>query len=279
MPPREWLAACNTGEATRIISSGGKLRCGRYEGSIPPYTHIPTYIRGLREKRRRLARECYDMQHSIMNGTSVGRREYDTKVAEIREVDEKIDELMAARHNAVYFEERDAIKERIDAAKAREAAHVTKRSAHDPRAAKEVARSFRDRLAATKDLEGLSGSPINEFIKSEFADIPLDPLAKTPIDPPAKKPARRKEKPQPLTKVQKEEIKENIKDLLKKVFRFKSKEECTSKQRSKEYYMNKEDILKEIEANENLKKLMPTNYKGLTKEKLCEYFFDRDSSD
>lgn len=262
-----WLSSCNTGDVTRVVVANSRIRCGKHEAAIPRYTHISSYIRGLKERRRRVTRECYDMYRAILSGTPPegGRSSYDNKLAELRAIEEKIEEMMAARHNPEYFHERDDIAARVSAASAKERAHVS-RNPHDPEVARVVVSSFRDRLSASRELAALSGSPINEFIKSEFADIPID----LPVDAPVgKKKPRAKAK---LTDVQKEEIKDNIKDLLKRVYKFKTKEECLSKKRSEPFYTSKEDILKEIDANENLKKLMPSNYKSLSKEKLCEFF-------
>jgi predicted transcriptional regulator len=68
-------------------------------------------------------------------------------------------------------------------------------------------------------------------------------------------------------------IKNNIKDLIKDKFRAKNIEECKSKQRSKEYFMKKDEILDIIDKNPELKNLLPANYKTLDKENLCRYIF------
>lgn len=73
-----------------------------------------------------------------------------------------------------------------------------------------------------------------------------------------------------LSNEEKVEIKENIKDMLKRIYRFKDKTECKSKQRSKPYFTTKEEIIKEIDANPEIKKIVPKNYKSLSKEALCD---------
>jgi hypothetical protein len=77
----------------------------------------------------------------------------------------------------------------------------------------------------------------------------------------------------PLTRKEEKLIQKNIQQLLKEKLAFTSISECTSKARSKPFFKSKDDIIKLIEADERLKKLMPSNYKSLSKEKLCDYIF------
>ena len=68
-------------------------------------------------------------------------------------------------------------------------------------------------------------------------------------------------------------IKSNIKELIKNVFKPKTKEECASQKRSQPYFMKKEDILTAIDENPDIKSVLPENYKTLNKENLCEHLF------
>lgn len=52
-------------------------------------------------------------------------------------------------------------------------------------------------------------------------------------------------------------------------FPFKSKSECESSKRSKLYYMSREDIMKQIDNNNELKTKLGNNYRKLSKEELC----------
>jgi len=73
-------------------------------------------------------------------------------------------------------------------------------------------------------------------------------------------------------------IRDNVKELMKSVFKPKTLEECASQKRSQPYYMKKEDILKEIDNNPDIKKLLPDNYKALNKEEICKYLFPKSSA-
>jgi hypothetical protein len=70
-------------------------------------------------------------------------------------------------------------------------------------------------------------------------------------------------------------IRDNVKELMKSVLKPKTFEECRSQKRSQPYYMKKEDILKEIDNNPDIKKLLPDNYKALNKDEICKYLFPK----
>lgn len=110
--------------------------------------------------------------------------------------------------------------------------------------------------------------PITYLVKS----IPKLTNAKDPKE--VKEVKEEKNKPKKLTDKNVKVIKKNIKDLVKDKFKAKTNEECKSKQRTKPYFMKKDEILEIIEKNPELKKLLPANYKTLDKDNLCKYIFD-----
>lgn len=58
-----------------------------------------------------------------------------------------------------------------------------------------------------------------------------------------------------------------------RAFRFKTVEECQSAKRSQPYYMSKEELLKAIETNDNIRKMMPKQYQSKKKEEICKSIF------
>lgn len=58
------------------------------------------------------------------------------------------------------------------------------------------------------------------------------------------------------------------------MFKFKSRQECVSRERSKSYYINKADLLNIINSDPKLVKRFPKGYKKLSKEELCDVIFD-----
>lgn len=53
----------------------------------------------------------------------------------------------------------------------------------------------------------------------------------------------------------------------------RSMEECTSKSRSKAYYISKEDLIKAIDADAELQRFFGRGYKSKTKDQLCQIMF------
>jgi hypothetical protein len=74
-----------------------------------------------------------------------------------------------------------------------------------------------------------------------------------------------------LSPIQKDKIKNNIKDLIRQKFKFRNKEECLSKAKTKPWFMSKEDLIKVIEENPEIKITLPKNYKSLKKEEICKF--------
>jgi hypothetical protein len=64
-----------------------------------------------------------------------------------------------------------------------------------------------------------------------------------------------------------------VKHILLSSFPFKSRDECVSKKRLAEYYMTKEDIVKVISQSAEMRASVPSNYKSLKKEELCDALF------
>jgi hypothetical protein len=69
-------------------------------------------------------------------------------------------------------------------------------------------------------------------------------------------------------KVDIDEVKKRVKPKLTALFKFKNAKECLS--RAKTVFMSRDDIIKTIESHDDLKNKMPTDFKKLTKEALCE---------
>lgn len=115
---------------------------------------------------------------------------------------------------------------------------------------------------------------IDFYIESlpEFVEKKAKDKLETEIEPESEQKDHKKPHPG-LSDDQKEKIVKNIKDLIREKFKFKSSEECVSKARTKPFHMSKEEIIKIIENNPEIKVTMPKNYKQLKKEEICKYLF------
>lgn len=242
-----------------IVIKGNKMN---NETVLPRYVNIKNKIAELRGKKRILSRQYFDTYNRLINGLDIDKKAFDKVVDDINDIEDEIEILIGLRTNRP-TEDTTALKEELSRLDLQDE-QILKKSVYDSKVGSTLARNFKRKVSIHNELKEITESRYNDFIEY----MRVDGYAKAYIKSPAKPSSVKK-----LSVDQKVEIKYNIKDLLKNVYKFKDKTECLSKQRSKAFYMSKEDILQEIEKNENLKKLMPSNYKKLTKDKLCEFFF------
>ena len=106
-------------------------------------------------------------------------------------------------------------------------------------------------------------------VKSNSAKLPK----KVPVPQQKQKATKKTAIVAKVTPQQINAIKDNVKELITQKFKFKTKEECTTRKTSQPYYMSKDNIVEEIEKTPEIKKLMPAKYKTLPKEKICDYLF------
>lgn len=81
---------------------------------------------------------------------------------------------------------------------------------------------------------------------------------------------KKKEIKEKEVKVKVEKLEKKITDVLETQFKFKNLNDCKSKKRSALYFMSKDDIIKVIHNNPDMKSKMPKNYKLLKKEDICD---------
>jgi hypothetical protein len=67
-----------------------------------------------------------------------------------------------------------------------------------------------------------------------------------------------------------EELEDKIKQNIANNFRFRNVEQCSSQKRSAAFYMSKDEIITIINNNNDIKSIMPHNYKALKKNEICE---------
>lgn len=247
-----------------IVIKGNKMKSGKSETVLPRYVNIKNKITDLREKKRSLSRKYFDTYNRLINGLDIDKRLFDKVVDDINDIEDEIETLIGLRTNKPSVDT-TALEEELSRLDTQDA-NILKKSVFDTKVGNTLARNFRRKVVIYNELKEISESRYNGF--NEYMKV--DGYAKAAVKEKTPKQSSVKK----LSVDQKVEIMDNIKDLLKNVYRFKDKGECLSKQRSKAFYMSKEEILQEIENNENLKKLMPSNYKKLTKDKLCEFFFE-----
>lgn len=239
------------------------------------------------------------------------KQEYEAYVKEVSDLEDKLNELYityaATNANERYME---VLKE-VQQLKSKQQHIVETESEYDKKASKKLAKITQRLLELNTELKGIRGVSKQDYLKLKDAKILSKVVKKpTPSASPAKEEKKTQAKTKPkantktkanekdaligkeekvkkpekapktlvktkldLTKDDKEVIKKNVKDLIKSTFAFKTSDECMSKKRSQPYYETKDTIVEKISNSEELKNLMPGNYKSLTKEKICDRLF------
>lgn len=263
---------CHKGNETRIIIKNNKMICGKQESKLPTYTDISKYLQKLRDKRRVLTKEYAFLYNELLNDKSINKNDYEKIVNDIRDIDTRISELNENKIDMDKESQRRVILEKMNNVSESDKQLIQDMNHLNPDLYKSLIENHKLKRKLFDDLKHIGDSVRNDFIKDtyhiQYRDESPKKEKKEPKEPKEKKVV--KTKVPKLSDQQKNEIKGNIKELLKNTYKFKNKEECKSKQRTKDYYTSKEDIIKKIDSNIELKKLMPSNFKSLTKEKLCE---------
>lgn len=219
------------------------------KGKLSSYIYVPARISQLKSTRRQLAKRYWDMydDHLTYN-KNIDQTTFNKIVKDINDIEAEIDQL------SYQLQDTNMTNSIIDTTTGEETsalAFVKKRSERIP-----------EELFRWK----------HKWLQTTTPSTPTT-IDVTIEQSPKKKIPKKKTDNKKLTTDKKEEITSNIKELLAKNFPFKDKPQCVSKQRSQPYYASKEEILEKIEKDPELKKLVPANYKKLTKDKLCEVFF------
>lgn len=240
-----------------ILIKDGKLYIDKYEIQMPKIVYVKERIFEIESEKKKILLNVFLLQQKILNAKNpkLFQNEYNANIMKIIAFDDehdmlnrysqKINEHIATNKTHVFYSSSKLYEE-------------LKADIHyDGQKVKKLVKHFLDKLEH-KNQEHDQKPSIDYYI----VDLPIIKLKKDKEKEPEPKKDIKK-----LTNIQKNIIKDNIKNLLK----FKSKSECVSKAKTKAYYMSKEEIVKLIESTPELKAIVPENYKTLNKEQLCTY--------
>lgn len=215
--------------------------------------------------KRVLMKQYYEFIEQIKDGVEVDEEAYSSLVEQINGLDNKI--VNVAKELEIMKSEqtsqlRGLLEEMKDNQKLIEKL-VEKQLGLKHVNEKDI-KSIVMKMKSNNDIRGQVNTlkaSINTYVKQGKLVTPPKPK---PTKPPVVK--------KPKAVVEKvNAVKPNVKELIKSVFKFTNKEECLS--RKKALFMSKDDIIKIIDENDDLKKIVPANYKKLTKEVLCDHLF------
>ena len=281
-----------------ITLKGKRFTVDGQKTSLKQFIDINQEITKLKNNKKTLALAYYDLYNKHINGLSIDTGKLDSLVTGVNDIDKEIDTLQKGKYDELHALKRKEILYNLKALESTKK-DILKKSVFDPSKGKELAKVFKKKLELQAELESHGDTRIMNALMAH-ADVSegktpdnennnktnmknkdakgkdakgKDTKGKDAKNKDAKGKDIKNKKDVLLSPNTKMQIKNNIKDILKKVYRFKDKSECVSKQRSKPFYMSKDEILSHIATNEELQKLMPANFKKLTKEQLCEYFF------
>jgi hypothetical protein len=263
--PPEFITGCQTRSSTTIKFEGDRIVCGKQQMSVPSYTELSTYMSALSTEKKQLQHSYATLLCRMTHGEPVKTKEFDDIVMRLSAIEQEVDDLIQ-QHSGMPSEE-DALERAIREADTKLKHEVSHKS---------VARVHGTFLANLNRVKAV-GTARNAYVIQEgeykMLAAPREAINRRPRrrpDPPQEEAPPRPRSPSPplrppVSPRETENIRENVAELLKRTFKFKS--------RSAAFFTNKEDLIKLIEANEPLKKLMPKNYKSLTKEQICQALF------
>lgn len=210
------------------------------------------------EKQRAHYRHEYDALLEHMKDTNKVSAQFDTVVGQIRRSDTDISKLYQeyADINSATFADANATKQAIKEHK--DAIHALHKR-QDPHHI--MKKDVKKIVTHTKTINELRNH-LKTLETVFFVPAPQGRKPKDSEDDEAPPKARKGRK------VDIDDVKKRVKPKLAALFKFKNAKECLS--RAKTMFMSRDDIIKTIESHDDLKNNMPTNFKKLTKEALCE---------
>lgn len=264
---------CHEGDRIKINFQNNRLTCGKSTVTIPTYSSIDHDVNDLKRQKQMLCRSYIELFEAIIDEKSNNVKELENLIENIQSLDGRYYTIM---------QEYDKMKTTNEVLldKLKDTLHESKNiysstSAYDPSLKSKLYKLHKEAMGLQQKLQAsidhLPGYYAKLKTKDSVPTVNDKANDKATNKEAVKKKVLEKKPPSPHLSMEKvDEIKSKIKDLLKSKFKPKTLQECTSRQHSKAFYMSKEDLIKQIEATPEIKKLMPANYKTLSKEKICE---------
>jgi len=138
----------------------------------------------------------------------------------------------------------------------------------------EIARLVKENKPGSTYFDDIYAEEYMKFSKNSPVYMIQEPT-EIAYSPEQNKNTRNKKTQQQNTKIKDKVIKNMMNTYPFNLFNFKTRDECKSSSRSKEYYINKSDLVNIIKADPNLTKSFPKGYSKLPKGELCDVIFDK----
>lgn len=244
---------------------------------LPKGYNVHKRIESLMSDKKTKMRDYIDIIEKVKNGETVKKEQYNALVNSLYDIENNISITANeyTKYNKLITQKRKDAESQIktktnenNILKEKQGLHINQGDI------KRIVENIRSIASIRKEKNVLK--PV-EYIVVDNG--PITRPAPIPVQPPPIQPIA----PVPVKKGKKivdkktiEEIKSNVKNVLKEkikagIIKFGNKEQCLS--RKKATFMSKNDLIKVIDEHDDLKTLVPKNYKKLSKEDLCEHLF------
>jgi hypothetical protein len=248
------------------VTSQGRMKINGTQVPFPNGYDALTVINDLEQLRLSKLRVYKEMIERIKDGDIKSGKEYEKVVGEIRAIDNDI--LKTIESLNINKSDYTARVRGINDSLLKNTAEI-KRLEDKQRKFHVLEKDVKDIVKLKKQNKTLWDEKKTLFVHTFVEAAKPASAAKHASAAKLASPKTKKQAPE----VQVEEIKARVKDLLKRTFQYRNKQECLS--RTKSLFMSKEQIIEAIEKQEDLKKLLPSNYKKLSKDALCEQLFEK----
>lgn len=262
-----------------IFNKKDKLIIDKYEITPPQIVDIFFRNNEIEKERKKTLMSIYRMQEQILHSQNpkAYKDDYNYLVETLQTLDEEYETLRAYYlkiNHYMYGIQLETLRDEINntiSSMNRLYNKLENEVYIDKSNLKKLVKKNSEILLKKQQLKHLEDFARITFYISELPKIKLGTKEMAEEQPVKTKTIEKKSKASKLTDDQKGQIYSNIKHILKDKFKFGSTAECISKAKSKPYFMSKEEILKIIESNPEIKIAMPPNYKTLNKDELCSY--------
>lgn len=251
------LRKCHEGRHVSITFKGNQMKCGNKTVTLPSYEYISRLVKQQEGHKRRFVLRYLDLvEKYTKSGDPDILPQMNPLVQKIQAFDEQIHRLQDTYARHIHDTDGRSMKQEINDRLAESKEIVNDLSSYDPKVGRMLAKLHKQRKEIFHAWKTIEQQWEHDHMIQSNQIIEETPVANGK-----------------LTTVQKQKLKRLTKQKMTKVFKFATAEECTTKLRSKFYFQTKDEIIKEIDVNEKLKKLMPANYKSLSKEQICRHLF------
>lgn len=262
----------------------------------PKYKNVFEEIENMKQKKNELKLEYNELQYRIMNNlnSESDYKKYQTIVDELIKLDEEVKQLIE------YYIKVNTIQKNLQRNDKNDIENLTKELEDlfnkitletDSILTKKYIVDYLELVKNKRELKDKNYKTINYIITE------LPKVKEENIKPLVKKEKKEKKKKAKKTndEIQKEinsklkkkikkklektptedlnKLEEKIKKKLFEVFKFKNETECASKAHSSKYFTKKPELIEIIKKSKEIEKRLPTNYKGMSKTKICEELY------